>query len=323
MSQSTVNPAGIPVLGARALRTLAADPACRTAFAEPDSLLRTLLAPAARRYVAAANADEVLDCAATLRAKDYQVSVEAVGEEINDPGEVEDVVTGYLDLLRRSTMPLQLGFDLSAVGLLLSTELALENTARVLTAAAAHGSDVVISMERSEFVDDVLGVFTKLAEHHTNVGITVQAYLHRTVDDLPAILATGAKIRLVKGVYVEPADIALGRGTDLHTRYLDLAQQAIDAGARVALATQNAALLNRAAKAGVLAGAAEIEMLHGVRPELLRAHHEAGHTCRVYLTYGENWWLHLLHRLAERPLNVITALADLADPDRVVFGADY
>jgi proline dehydrogenase len=321
MTQSTVDTES--ALAGRALRALAANPACRTAFAEPDALLRTLLAPAARRYVAAANADELLDRAATLEAKGYRVSVEAVGEEITDPGEIEDVVTGYIDLVRRSATPVQLGFDLSNVGLLLSAELALENTARILTAAAAHGSDVVISMERSGFVDAVLGVFTKLAEHHTNVGITVQAHLHRTAADLPAILATGAKIRLVKGVYVEPADIALPRGAELDARYLDVARQAIDAGARVALATHDAVLLARAAETGVLAGAAEIEMLHGVCPELLRAHHEAGHTCRVYLTYGENWWLHLLHRVAEHPPMAITALADLADPDRVVFGADY
>jgi proline dehydrogenase len=310
-------------LAGRGLRGLAADPACRAAFAQPDSLLRALLAPAARRYVAATTEDELLDRAATLRVKGYGVSVEAVGEEITDPAEVEAVVTGYIGLVRRSPAPVQLGFDLSNVGMLLSTELALENTGRILDAAAEHGSAAIISMERSSFVDDVLGVFTKLAGLHRNVGITIQAHLHRTADDLPAVLATGAKIRLVKGVYAEPAEIALPRGSELDARYLDLAARAIAGGARVALATHDADLLAQAAQTGVLSGAEEIEMLHGVQPKLLRSYREQGHSCRVYLTYGENWWLHLLHRVAEHPPMAITALADVAEPDRVVFGADY
>lgn len=307
----------------RSLRAFAASPALRTAFGPPDSSLRALFGPAARRFVAAATEDEVVDRVATLTGKGYRVSVEAVGEEITDPAEIEAVVTGYISLLRRVPVPVQLGFDLSAVGLLRSAGQALDNTARILEVAAEHDSAVVISMERAEFVDDILGVFGKLAGDHDNVGITVQAHLHRTADDLPAIAATGAKVRLVKGVYAEPADVALPRGPELDARYLDLAARFADTGTRLALATHDAALLDRARTGGLLGRVDEIEMLHGVEPELLRAHREGGTACRVYLTYGDNWWLHLLHRIAEHPPAIITALADLADPDRVVFGAQY
>ncbi|WP_326822374.1 proline dehydrogenase family protein [Streptosporangium sp. NBC_01756] len=319
MTQSTADFEG----AGRSLRAFAANPALRTAFGPPDSSLRTLFGPAARRFVAAATEDEVVDRIATLTGKGYRVSVEAVGEEITDPAEIEAVVTGYISLLRRVPVPVQLGFDLSAVGLLRSAGQTLDNTARILEVAAEHDSAVVISMERAEFVNDILGVFGKLAGHHDNVGITVQAHLHRTADDLPAIAATGAKVRLVKGVYAEPADVALPRGPELDARYLDLAARFADAGTRLALATHDAALLDRARTGGLLGRVDEIEMLHGVQPELLRAHREGGMACRVYLTYGDNWWLHLLHRIAEHPPTVITALADLADPDRVVFGAQY
>ncbi|MGI5500376.1 proline dehydrogenase family protein [Lentzea sp. CA-135723] len=307
----------------RSLRSFAANPELRSAFAAPGSPLRTAFAPAARRFVAAADEDEVLDRVVTLTGKGYLTSVEAVGEEITDPAEIEAVVTGYLSLLARTPVPVQLGFDLTAVGMLRSPGLALDNTARILETAARHDSSVVISMERSELVDDILDVFFKLAQHHDNVGVTVQAHLHRTADDLPAVAATGAKVRLVKGVYAEPADVALPRGGELTDRYLELAERFAGAGTRLALATHDATLLGLARNQGLLDRVDEIEMLHGVQPELLRAHREAGTACRVYLTYGENWWLHLLHRVAEHPPTVITALADLADPDRVVFGAQY
>ncbi|WYB30771.1 hypothetical protein V6574_14045 [Streptomyces sp. SM1P] len=95
--------------------------------------------------------------------------------------------------------------------------------------------------------------------------------------------------------------MALGRGPALDARYLRLAAALVDRGARLSLATQDPAVLEAAARSGLLDRVEEIEMLHGVRPELLRSYRESGHACRIYATYGENWWLHLLHRLAEHP----------------------
>jgi proline dehydrogenase len=319
---ATVSAAAEP-LAAAALRGLAADARCRAAFGAPDALVRTLLAPAAGRYVVGRDRAELLTRAAVLRELGYRVSVELVGEENAEPAGVEEVVREYLDLLAAGVGPAQLGFDLSNVGLLISPELATANTSRILAAAAEHGCEVVLSMERSSFTDQILDVFHTLAAEHRNVGITVQAHLFRTSEDLPRVLATGAKIRLVKGAYTEPADVAVPRGPELAERYLRLAEQILDVGGRLALATHDATLLDAAEARGILSRAEEVEMLHGVRPRLLRRIRAAGHPCRVYATYGQNWWLHLMHRLAENPALVITALADIADPARVVFGADY
>ncbi|MEV4971860.1 proline dehydrogenase family protein [Streptomyces scopuliridis] len=295
------------------LRILAADERCRDAFTTPGSVLQDILSPAARRYVLAADRDEFLGHLGVLRAKSYRIAVEFVGEENSDPAEIERVVDEYLAVLAHEPVPEQLGFDLSNVGLAFSRELSEKNTARITGAAAARGCEVVLSMERAPAVDDVLGTYRDLAADHANLGITLQAYLHRTEADLDTIPVAGRKIRLVKGAFAAPAEVALGRGPALDERYLRLAGDLVNRGARLSLATQDAAILTAAAASGLLDRVEEIEMLHGVRPELLRSYRDAGYACRVYATYGENWWLHLLHRLAEHPPMVLTALADIAE----------
>jgi proline dehydrogenase len=264
---------------------------------------------------------------AQLGAKGYRTGVEYVGEEVTDPEEIEAVVAEYLALIEEAdgaaADPVQLGFDLSNVGLLLSRELALANTARILRAAEPKGITVVISMERSEFVDRIIDLFDELAPRHPNVGLTVQAHLHRTVADLPGIVRHGRKVRLVKGVYRERDEVALRRGPELNRRYVQLAQRLLDSGVPLALGTHDAALLRLLDAAGVTPHAREIEMLHGSRPELLKSRREDGVPCRVATVYGDNWWLHFLHRLSEYPPNVLTALADLAEPRRVRFGSAY
>ncbi|PKW00389.1 L-proline dehydrogenase [Streptomyces sp. 1222.5] len=308
---------------ARGLRSLAADDRCREAFTAPGSLLQNLLSPAAHRYVLAAGREEFLDHLATLRAKGYLITVEFVGEENSDPGQIEQVVQEYLALLGHEPVPEQLGFDLSNVGLAVSRDLALRNTARIVEAAADRGCTVVLSMERSPTVDTVLGVYRELAERYDNIGITLQAHLHRTEQDLAAVAAPGRKVRLVKGAFQEAAEVAVRRGPALDERYLRFAEELVGRGVRLSLATQDPAVLAAAKHSGLLDRVAEIEMLHGVQPHLLRSYREAGHACRIYATYGENWWLHLLHRLAEHPPMVLTALADLGDDTARAVGADY
>ncbi|MFI7410251.1 proline dehydrogenase family protein [Streptomyces sp. NPDC049627] len=308
------------------LRMLAADPRCREAFTVPGSLLQDLASPAARRYVLAAGRDEFLVHLKVLRDKAYRIAVEFVGEENDDPADVERVVDEYLAVLAEEPLPGQLGFDLSNLGLAVSRELAERNTARITRAAAGRGAEVVLSMERAPAVDGVLGAYRDLAADHPNLGVTLQAYLHRTPSDLDSIPLEGRKIRLVKGAFSAPADIALGRGPALDERYLGLAAELVDRGARLSLATQDATVLAAARDRGLLDRVDEIEMLHGVRPALLRQYRELGHACRIYATYGENWWLHLLHRLAEHPPMVLTALADIAErhlDGRHAVGAHY
>ncbi|HEY1973784.1 MAG TPA: proline dehydrogenase family protein [Pseudonocardia sp.] len=308
-----------------ALKRLAADPHCREGFLASPVLAELFGAPAGR-YVVAEDRRGLADRVELLRGKGYRIGIEYVGEEVRDPGEIEAICAEYLALVAEAAPgaePVQLGFDLSNVGLLVSRELAVANTARIADAARAKGISLVISMERSSFVDEILDVYDVLAPAHPNLGLTVQAHLHRTVEDVARVIAHGRKVRLVKGVYAEPAEIALARSDVLNERYADLAERLLAAGVELACGTHDARLLRLLDARGITGRITELEMLHGVRPRLLRTYREEGVPCRVATVYGQNWWLHFLHRLAEYPPNVLTALADLADPGRVRFGTQY
>jgi len=315
------------VLAAAALKRLAADPVLSTGF-RAGGPLRSLLQASARRYVVAADAPTAVRRMQTLADKGYAVGMEYVGENVTDRSEVARIAAQYSALI--ATLPqgglcarTELNFDLSNVGLLISPELALKTSDAILAEAAARGLFVTISMERASMVDSILEVFHELAARHVNVGITLQAYLHRTPDDLARVLATGRKVRLVKGVYQEGPEHALPRSAALDERYIDLAQRLHAAGVAHTFATQDRALVAALRERGLLDGGAELEMLHGVQPAFMRLLKQDGVNCRVYGTFGENWYLHLLHRLAEAPMNVLQALGDFEQPSRVVFGGEY
>ncbi|MCZ4125229.1 proline dehydrogenase family protein [Streptomyces sp. H39-S7] len=312
---------------ANGLKGLAADSRCRSGFVD-NPVLSSILAPAADRYIVAADQNTLFERLAVLEGKGYRTGVEYVGEEARNSAEVDEVVSEYHELISRHEkagleLPTQLGFDLSNVGSLISPRTAAENCEALLRGAGAQGMGILISMERSSFVDDILRVFAGLAGKHDNVALTLQAHLHRTESDLDAVLPLGRKVRLVKGVYNEPADVALARGPELNERYARILERILDAGNPVAVATQDAVLLDLLDSRGLLGRVEEMEMLHGVRPALLKSYKDRGISCRVATVYGTNWWLHLIHRLAEYPPNVLVALADLAEPERVRFGSEY
>ncbi|KVM47455.1 proline dehydrogenase [Burkholderia ubonensis] len=314
-------------LASAALKQLAANPQYAKHFREGRELCELLHVPASR-YVVSQNAEDAIGRMKLLANKGYAIGLEYVGENVTDIVEVRRIASQYEHMIE--TLPhgglgprTELNFDLSNVGLLISRDLAAETTGAILAKAAEKHLFVTVSMERASMVDDILGVIFQLSPSFSNLGITLQAYLHHTPRDLEAVLDAGCKVRLVKGVYAESPEDALPRSAQLDERYLSLAARLADARAARSFATQDPALIRLLLDAGLLADGAELEMLHGVQPALLRGLREDGIQCRVYGTYGDNWYLHFLHRLAEAPENVLQALADFRDPSRVVFGGDY
>lgn len=305
-----------------ALKKLAATPAYREAF-RTAPLLAQALWPAASRYVVAKDRPEMWTKLDVLDRLGYRLSAEYVGEEVHDPVEIERIVVEYEALIDEAPCPLQLGFDLSTMGSMVSADLAYRNTSRLLKAAADKNIEILISMERSTLVDQIMEIHGELARDHHNVGITLQAHLRRTVADVETIAARGGKVRLVKGVYDEAVDVAVPRGPSLNQRYVDLVAMLADRGIRVSAATHDAKVYNLMERGGLLDRIDEIEMLHGVHPARLRRIRDRGINARVYTVYGRNWWLHFLHRLAEYPRTVLLALADLDDPNRIEFARDY
>jgi proline dehydrogenase len=327
MPTDTLFPDDMLVHAAAALKSIAADKRCRGAFLS-HPLVSELMAVPASRYVVAPDRERLLQRVPVLADKGYRIGIEYVGEEVDDPKEIQAIVDEYLALIdelpsESKEGDVQIGFDLSNLGLLVSKKLSMENLRIIANAASKKSVAVMLSMERSSFVEDIIGVFSALAEEHDNIGITLQAHLHRTADDLGQIVKTGRKIRLVKGVYRESREVALPRGRAVDDRYVDLVRMIVECDGIVACATHDEDLINCISGAGLLSRICELEMLHGVRPKLLRTWRAEGFKCRVSAVYGRNWFLHFLHRLAEYPPNILVALADYYQPERIRFGELY
>lgn len=196
---------------------------------------------------------------------------------------------------------------------MLEPELAYTNLAKLAERALGTELELFISMEESAKTEQILEVYKRAASRYPNIGITLQAHLHRTPDDLAALSASPGRIRIVKGAYQEPGEVAISRSESLNERYLQLVEQALGDGHRVSVATHDEFIIEEAIQRGLLtAGGARLEMLYGIRPELGSRLKSAGYPVQIYLTYGQEWYLYLCHRIAEYPPNLYRAIANMA-----------
>jgi proline dehydrogenase len=178
---------------------------------------------------------------------------------------------------------------------------------------------MMISMEGTDRTSQILEIHQRLCETFDNVGITLQAYLHRTPDDLERALQRPGKIRLVKGAYATPPGLAKPRGAELDEAYRQLMHRLITSGHRCSIATHDPALLDPIPQEyphrliqeqEIKSDRIEFEMLEGVAQERLEALKNQGYRTRVYLPYGQEWHLYLCNRLAEYPPNIYQAITD-------------
>lgn len=309
------------------LKHLASNATLNHAF-ETSAALREAFSVAASRYVLGEDSITATLKLAQLARMGYEVGIEQVGEDVRDEAQVARVAAEYHALI--DSLPagglsrrMEINFDLSNVGLLLSRDLALQVSQEIAQAAHAKGLYVTLSMERLQQVDDILWVFHRLAGQLPNMGLTLQAYLHRSQRDLDGLVEARAKVRLVKGVYNVAHQHGLPRSPELDQRYLAMGRRLVEAGVPRTFATQDARLVDRLRQGGLLGDGSEVEMLHGVTPSVLGDLRRGGVACRVYGVYGTRWYLHFMHRLAEAPANVLDALADAEDPCRIRFGQGY
>lgn len=246
-----------------------------------------------------------------------------LGENITDAAAAREVADHYMEVLARveelrldghiSVKPTQLGVDLDA-------ELCHENLVRLVERAAQSGSTVWIDMESSDYTDVTLELYRRLRAAHANVGVCLQAYLRRTPADLDSLLPMGPAIRLVKGAYMEPPDIAFPSREDVDRSYLTLAEWLLDAlppgsspdaanGTRVGFGTHDRRLIERinatAAGRGVPRDAFEWQMLYGIQRQEQRRLAREGYKVRVLISYGSAWYPWYVRRLAERPANLL------------------
>ncbi|MEB2300153.1 proline dehydrogenase family protein [Lysinibacillus xylanilyticus] len=289
--------------------------------------LYPLLWKAAKRYVTGEDRENAIQIAREFIAKDYQISLEFIGENTTDLVECQKAKDEYLQLIESmgaSSMKQTISFDLSHIGLSINAELAYKHLVELAQKANQYEITLMISMEESSKTSDILDIYKKIASQYSNVGITLQVHLYRTDEDIQQLIQYPGKIRLVKGAFQEPIDVALKRSEALNERYLHYVEQLINANHPISIATHDEVLIQEMEQRQYFNRPnVEIEMLYGIQPDLIRQLKENGYRCKMYLTYGTDWYLYLYHRLAEYPENLFLAVADIINPSMLTRSEDY
>nr|WP_106779262.1 proline dehydrogenase family protein [Lysinibacillus timonensis] len=280
--------------------------------------LYPILLKAAQRFVTGEQREEGIVTAKELIAKGYLTSLEYIGENITDIEECRKAKNEFLSLIEEMSsfsMKQTVSLDLSHIGLSINPEIAYIHLLEIAEKASLHGITLMISAEESSKTNHILDIYKKTTEQYPNVGITIQAHLYRSIDDIEELIHYPGKIRVVKGAFQESDDIAMSRSTELNNRYLKLVQQLIEANHSVSIATHDEMLIQEMVDRQYLSRPnVEMEMLHGIRPDLLRDLKSKGYNCKIYLPYGKEWYLYLCHRIAENPENLYGAVTDMINP---------
>jgi proline dehydrogenase len=261
------------------------------------------------RYIAGPTLADAVEVVRRLHGEGMTATIDVLGEEITRESEARAIAQAYRDVfaeIERDGLDSNVSVKLTALGLGLSYDLCRENLEAVLREAAASGNFVRIDMEDSSTTDDTLRLYRELREAgHENLGVVLQAYLRRTIDDVRALADLRPNVRLCKGIYVEPPPIAFTDYEAVRASFVRSLDALLDAGAYVGVATHDEWLigeaLRRIEERGLLRDAYEFQMLLGVREARARELVAAGHRLRVYVPFGEHWYGYSLRRLQENP----------------------
>jgi proline dehydrogenase len=271
---------------------------------------------AVSRFMPGETFDDMLRAAQELQPQRLDSVFTRLGENVTDLAEAEAVADHYLQGIARIEqlrLDCEPSIKLTQLGLDINRDTAIAHARAIAARAQAAGSYLWIDMEQSPYVDVTLAITEQLKREFPGLGVCLQAYLHRTKDDLARMLALGAGVRLVKGAYREPPAIAFAQKSDVDANYLTLARMMIDARAhgnrsRAVFGTHDtrliASICAHARATNVKRGDYEVHMLYGIQRGEQARLASAGERCRVLIAYGTYWFPWYMRRLAERPANL-------------------
>ncbi len=273
----------------------------------------------AARFVAGESLDAAVPVLRRLNGQGLLTNTTLLGEGVRDEAATREVVAAYRELLDRihaEGLRTNVALKLTHLGLSIGEELAQRNLAEIVEHAAQRDNFVRIDMEESGHVDATLRIYRRLRESgHENVGAVLQAYLFRTEADLAALLPLTPNLRLVKGAYLEPPEVAYPRKRDVDAAYVRLLETALAAGGFTAVATHDETLIEHtisfARERGIPRERFQFQMLYGVRSRLQLDLVARGFDVLVAAPYGPEWYRYLMRRLAERPANLLFLLRNL------------
>ena len=272
----------------------------------------------AGRFVAGETAEETMNTTITLNEQGMLVTLDYLGESVSDSAEAIASKNEILSLFKKindSGGQANVSIKLSQLGLKIKKELALDNLRQILQEACKYNNKVRIDMEESQVVDATLDIYRTLRDEDgfDNVGVVIQAYLYRSEDDIRRLIEEGAWVRLCKGAYAEPPEVAFPAKADTDANFIKLTQMMLSERARqngmyIGIATHDEDMINAAIQFvrqnNVPLDTFEFQMLYGIRRELQEALVQQGYQLRIYVPYGTAWYPYFVRRLAERPANL-------------------
>jgi proline dehydrogenase len=273
----------------------------------------------ARRFIAGETVAQAVDAVAALNAQGMTATLDFLGEDVLARPEAERTAEAYFDLLRevrRRGVEANVSLKLTAMGLLIDEEFAFANLRAVLREAARNADPFVrIDMEGSAVTDATLRLFERAYAETKHVGPVLQAYLKRTPEDVEHAIALGARVRICKGAYAEPPEVAYKDMPTIRRQYVRCAEMLLERGTYPGIATHDPRIIDAvrtfARERDIAPERFEFQMLYGVRPELQRALVAAGYRLRVYVPYGTHWAGYFYRRITERPENALFALRSM------------
>lgn len=263
----------------------------------------------AHRFVAGTELGEAVAVGKSLNDAGLKVSLDYLGEHVTSADEADTATASYVDCIHQigeNGLDANVSIKLTQVGMGFDDDVAAKNLDRIAGEAVVVGTTVTVDMEESDHTESTISLYERAQTAHGNLGIAIQAYLHRSADDINRILPLGGHIRLCKGAYAEPSDLAHQSGSAVDEAFDRLTEMLMESSDVVpAIATHDDARIGCALTHSKVRSAPwEFQMLYGVRRNRQIELAAKGHDMRIYVPYGEAWYPYLTRRMAERPANL-------------------
>jgi len=280
-----------------------------------------LLALFAKRYIAGTERSDALRTARSLNDIGISATIDHLGENVKSQDEAESAVKEYINLLediKNSRIDAAVSLKLTHMGIGLSEQLAEKNAGVITKRALDLDNSVCFDMEGSAYTQKIIDIFLRLHKAYPNCGIAIQSCLYRSAEDVRLLINEKASVRLVKGAYKEPPDIAFANKIDVDKNFGIVMNELLLKGHKPAIATHDERLINEALKfAGensIPKDSFELQMLLGIKRTMQKMLAERGYKVRVYVPYGTEWLPYALRRLRERKENILFVVRDIFDP---------
>ena len=270
----------------------------------------------ARRFIAGETVQEAVTCVQELRHQGLLLTLDYLGESVSSAAAASAAAADYVRIIEAivgSGIERNISLKLTQLGLDVDRATAVDNMRRILESADAHAFFVRIDMENSPYTEATLSIFETLWQQgHRQIGTVIQSYLKRSEADIRRLNALGSRVRLVKGAYKEPKEVAYQKKSEVDAAFVELMRLLLDEGTYPAIATHDPDMIDAtkayARSKGYANHRFEFQMLYGIRRDLQTALVKDGYHVRVYVPFGKQWYPYFMRRLGERPANVAFVL---------------